>query len=638
MATHKPKIPFKIISILLTQVLLLAGSVPHEPLQENVKYSKNSLYIQAKNLRVPMMRGESRDRFKGVVGRMNGAENLPKSKKSKVIKDSIREASVLIDNGEAIEIIPMLEILNAILELRGLPDAKGRYASQSTSYMEKSYFIEMFKRAASNGRAKAFIKDLGLEEFYETYFIRVSPGSRYNLSKDDLPFNWDLISLADQTLAESLLILAYQKAGVGEFIRVVQSDTENDIDINGGNLQTELLAKRMLALERQAIDELIKMEDSDPEVFRQIIWLLGRSKDSFAARVLLQKLRFFEDVDAEQGKVIVFDREHLFAEDWLVANQIIHALAENGDAQVAEALISALKYKVAANRHVRIAIIESLGELLNQAALPELAQLINKKDEFSMSAARACVNIIKNMKAQDKARSSHVRNVVDAISPLLNNNPLSRFHIALMLWEIDTQESKAALFRFLATSQNADQLLAEIMDNVLYISLYYPSSIGIDMLEFVGRLDMIPDVYFEDQKTKVSFREWQYLRHIRGELPGKNILSDNILKNLTDPSLIAVRLSDNGFTIINSEETKAASLALRPIVREYLGRLISGDRISALTLTRVFRLSRAWEGVMQVLLEGMKDSDKILFLEDNHDGTYFIHNRAKELKGMGRYL
>ncbi|MDP2912090.1 MAG: HEAT repeat domain-containing protein [Candidatus Omnitrophota bacterium] len=634
MSTDKNKIPTKIIFLLLAQALLLAGSMPHEPLLENNRYLKNSLYIQAEALRVPMMGDASRYRFRDATGSINGTEKLPKSKKSKVIINIIQEAPRLIEEGKAIEIIPMLEILNVILELRGLPDTKGRYANQSVSYMEKSYFIEMFQRVASNERAKAFIKDLGLEEFYETYFTKAPPSSDYNLSKDDLPFNWDLISPTDQALAEDLLISAYQRAGVGEIIKIVQSNTEDGIDINGGNLQTELLAKRMIALGNQAIDELIKTDDSNPEVFRRIIWLLGRSKDSFAASILLQKLRFFKGVDAEQGKVILFDKETLFAADWLAASQIIYALAENGDARVADGVISALKYEIAANRHVRKAIIESLGQLLDQAALPELVPLINKKDELSLSAAMACVNIIKNMKPQDKEKSSHVKNVVDAISLLLNNPPIvNRFPMARMLWEIDTQESKAALFKFLATGQNADQLLTEIVDNVLYGSLYYSLAIGIDMLEFVGRLDMIPDVYFEDQTTKVSFREWQYLRDIRG------LSRENILKHLTDPSLIAVRLSNNSFTIINSKDTKAASLALRPIVREYFGSLLSsGGRISALMLTRVFRLSRTWEGVMQLLLEEMSDSGRILFLENNHDGTYFIRNKARESQYLGRYL
>ena len=50
---HKPTIPSKIIFLLLAQALLLAGSAPNGPLLENIKYLKNSIYIDGE-LRVPM--------------------------------------------------------------------------------------------------------------------------------------------------------------------------------------------------------------------------------------------------------------------------------------------------------------------------------------------------------------------------------------------------------------------------------------------------------------------------------------------------------------------------------------------------------------------------------------------------------
>ena len=68
MSTDKNKIPAKIISLLLAQLLLLAGSVPHEPLLENNRYLKNSLYIDGK-LRVPMVfsgSSEGKDRMLGL--------------------------------------------------------------------------------------------------------------------------------------------------------------------------------------------------------------------------------------------------------------------------------------------------------------------------------------------------------------------------------------------------------------------------------------------------------------------------------------------------------------------------------------------------------------------------------------------
>ena len=43
MTTHSPKIPFKIIFLLLAQALLFAGSAPNEPLLENIKYLYNSI-------------------------------------------------------------------------------------------------------------------------------------------------------------------------------------------------------------------------------------------------------------------------------------------------------------------------------------------------------------------------------------------------------------------------------------------------------------------------------------------------------------------------------------------------------------------------------------------------------------------
>lgn len=53
MIAHKPAAPSKILFLLLAQVLLLSGSAPNEPLLENIKYLKNSLYINGR-LRVPI--------------------------------------------------------------------------------------------------------------------------------------------------------------------------------------------------------------------------------------------------------------------------------------------------------------------------------------------------------------------------------------------------------------------------------------------------------------------------------------------------------------------------------------------------------------------------------------------------------
>ena len=619
MNTDKNKIPTKIISLILVQVFLVTGLCCPEPAKSinNIP----SLYIvrmfdkqrNSASLRVPME--NSRERMAGIYNSLiftqgaveHGWKNilsakslkeqldkmmpeeleifikeysdeevavqvrvfqksvlgyarqaLSKSRASIAIKNNIQEASQLIEEGRAAEAIPLLEVITAVLKLQS---SSGRIAQNY-----RGDLLYILKLASSDTAAANLANALGLEGFLEKYVTKTSPAEYYFIPTDDLFFNVLFLDQQKQEEAAALLAKAYRIAGIKSFVTAVQCRKEETVDINGGTVQTELLAYHMAALGAVGVNALLDMDDTDQEILRRIIWLLGQSHDYFAAGILLQKIHSFKTQDgATQADSHFLDNATLSTADWVIAVQLIYALAENRDENTVDGLLPVFKYPVAHISHVKLALIEAVYKFKTIQALPILNGILkDKAEDFYMRvhAAKIAVDIIQGIEIEKREKDPIVADTTDGLAFLLETACSQRvfFGTALLLelWKIDTQKSRELTSRILGDT-------VKISDDTLRLLIHRgvisESPESIEILEFIKRAEILPKLFFEDG-AQVSFKDWRYAA--LGS-PSRWMREDMILHR-TDERLIAVS-TDKGFKIISPDRIDLACDTMRPILR-----------------------------------------------------------------------
>ncbi|MBU1913015.1 MAG: glycogen/starch/alpha-glucan phosphorylase [Candidatus Omnitrophica bacterium] len=270
MLNYQYKAAAKLISLILAQVFLLTSVVYPESTTNKIT---SSIYIQAKDLRVPMMGGGNNNRFGDAINRMNETKKEPPTAKSDakgspltllkyliahknyrgnpISMEDLRKVRINRETGWSYADSTIYLEINSLKEIGMLESVdKGRYALSEEFTMDQIAFIdkEIEKIIASNnpegtplGLNRYRLDDLGDKKIEA--MREVVTGVIKNIEKGRRAFKeGELFYLGDKEVSlEQLMPLVDAIEG--------SLDKINDSDLDPRDIKDKALLKRGLAID-----------------------------------------------------------------------------------------------------------------------------------------------------------------------------------------------------------------------------------------------------------------------------------------------------------------------------------------------------------------------------------------------------